>query len=242
MSRFCRVGLLKDSDDLKFEVLYGECGLYRQLEDIYSRCLAACSRADRGEYGVQAYEAKRCTDRRRNERYEASQAIRRTAHVDARVTSLGALLGEIATELGVTGEVAIEPMIIESAARTGLDGRQHSGSRAPGSWHLDEPIVDLTRGNALLVATTVSNAQGEQVTTLKELVEVMMSNGILTEPLYLSGQPTDITTQRSHPRLKALATVSTVMESIVTVQAAVGNEWLGLEPEEEEEKAGLVGV
>lgn len=234
MSRFCRVGLLRESDDLKFQCVYGECGLYPQHEDIYRRCLAACSRADRGEYGVQAYEAERCTNRRRNERYEASQAIRQTAHVDARITSLEALLDEIATELGVTGEVAIEPMIIESAARTGLDGRLHSGSRAPGSWHLDEPIVDLTRGNALLVATTVNNAQGEVVTTLDELVDVMMSNGILTEPLYLSGQPTDITMRRSHPRLKALSTVSTVMQRIVTVQAAVGSEWLELYPEEEE--------
>ena len=232
MSRFCRVGRLRDSDDLKFKCLYGECSLYRQLEGIYSRCLAACSRAHRGEYGVQAYEAKRCNERRRNERYEASQAIRRTDHVDERIASLKALLGEIAAELGVTGEVALEPMIIESAARTGLDGRLHSGSRAPRSWHLDEPIVDLTRGNALLVATTVSNAQGEEVTTLNELVEVMMSKGILTEPLYLSGQLTDITTQRSHPRLRTLATVSTVMEGIVTVQSAVGSEWLGLEPED----------
>lgn len=225
MNRFCRVGLLKDRDDLKFHCLYGKCGLYPQLEGIYTRCAAACSRANRGEYGVHAYEAERCTN-------EASQTIRRTAHVDARVASLSALLGEIVTELGVTGEVAIGPMVIERAARTGLDGRAHSGSRAPGSWELDEPLVNLTRGNALLVATTVSNAQGEQVTTLNELMEVMMSNGILTEPIYISGQPTDITTQRSHPRLKALATVSTVMQRIMTVQSVVGNEWLGLDAEE----------
>lgn len=233
MSRFCRVGHLKESDDLKFEVVYGEYGLYPRLEGIYRRCTTACSRADRGEYGVHAYEAERCTNRRRNERYEASQAIRHTAHVGARVTSLEALLGEIATELGVTGEVAIEPMIIESAARTGLDGRAHSGPRASGSWHLDKPLVDLAWGNALLVATTVSNAQGEQVTTLNELVEVMISSGILTEPIYSSGQPTDSMTRRSHPRLKALAAISTVMQSIMTVQSAVGNEWLGLDPEEE---------
>jgi len=234
MSRLCRVGLLKDNENLKFEVVYGDFGLYKQIEGIFRRGTIVCHQAARGEYGVNAFEAERCANRRRNERFEANQTLRRTAHVDVRVASLEALLGEISTELGVTGEVEIEPMIIERAARTGLDGRSHDGPRASGSWYLDEPLVELEQGNALLVATSVSNAQGEEVTTLDELLTVIMSKGILTEPIYIGGQPTDITTQRPHPRLKALAPVSTVIQRIITVQAVVGNEWLGLEEEPQE--------
>ena len=213
---------LRNSYNLKFDVYYK---LKKRIDAVRDGLLRAFERAERGRYGVDAFEARRLENRSKYERYHPSKKLKMGDHTEVREQKIFALVASVAEAFGTSATIELDPSVVRSAARRGIKW----------DWHGNDfdPPIDLHQDDPVMSAAALRDRDGAYVGNLAGLMGSVMHMGLELTTVDEDGNvvgdqglgntgDTWTTTISVHPELHMYANFSTLAGEVARVHDAVG--------------------
>jgi hypothetical protein len=177
------------------------------VENAFVRLQRACDDAERGRYGVDAFEAVREANRKKGERHFPTKKLKLGGHTEAREEALLSLVRQFVQVLGVTAEVAVDQKVLRETAREGLDTDWYAVSRTMA-------LVSTLYDRPFLHAVKLCDGDGTSLCSMSELLDVVGWLGVSVEDMTVDG------------RIRRFAQFSTLAQKVVDGHCALGEAYV----------------